>query len=253
MDKPVLLIRGTENESDATALAGLGVPTLIDPYLKIAANPDSTDALGLLKSLVQSHEPTWLIATSVNAIRFWAKIVGSKKLMSAISRADLRYAAIGNATSKALVEIGASQVLTPPEATSASLITSLLAYPPGTAIIPGGNLAMANLPRELETSGWVIKAGVVYMTSPMTQEPETVAMAKNGDVAAVLFRSPSAVRAFLAHVPQPEVPLICSGPTTARAALELGIRVDAIAEDPTPDTVAATIATFLARRNHGDN
>jgi uroporphyrinogen-III synthase len=249
MAKPVLLIRGTGNDSDALALSKLGVSSLVDPYLKIAVSDETKDAFDLFNSLVESLGTTWLIATSVNAIRFWAEIVGSEKLAEAISRRGMRYAAIGQATSNALVDLGATDVLTPQDATSASLITSLLEYPPSTAIIPGGNLAMINLPRNLRTAGWTVRSGVVYTTSPVSQEPKSVSLVRSGDIAAVLCRSPSAVRAFLAHVPKPEIPIICSGPTTARAAMEFGIRVDAIAEDPTPDTVAATIVSLLTRRN----
>jgi uroporphyrinogen-III synthase len=247
MSKPVLLIRGTGNDSDALALSRLGVSSLVDPYLKIAVNEETKDALDLLDSLVESHGVAWLIATSVNAIRFWTEIVGSERLATAMAEGHLRFAAIGKATAKALVDLGATNVLTPQEATSASLTASLLDCPPSTAIIPGGNLAMTNLPSQLQTAGWTVRTGVVYTTSPVSQEPKSVSLVRKGEIAAVLFRSPSAVRAFLAQVPQPEIPLICSGPTTARAAMELGIRVDAIAEDPTPDTVAATIATLLAR------
>jgi uroporphyrinogen-III synthase len=247
MSKPVLLIRGANNDSDALALSRLGVSSLVDPYLKIAVSEETKDALDLLDALVESDGVAWLIATSVNAIRFWAEIVGSERLATAMAEGHLRFAAIGKATSKALVDLGATNVLTPQEATSAALTSSLLDYPPSTAIIPGGNLAMTSLPSQLQTAGWTVRTGVVYTTSPVSQEPKSVSLVRKGEIAAVLFRSPSAVRAFLAQVPQPEIPLICSGPTTARAAMELGIRVDAIAEDPTPDTVAATIATLLAR------
>ena len=248
MNKPVLLIRGTGNESDATALTELGIASLIDPYLEIAVSVDKTDAMDMYNFLRDAEGSLWLIATSTNAIKYWTQIVGVDEITAALSvKKDLRYAAIGEATSAALIALGARQVLTPQSANSDSLITALVEYPPSTAIIPGGNLAMAQLPSALRSSGWILKTGIVYTTSPINREPTSVARLRDGEIAAVLIRSPSAARALLARVPHPNVPIVCAGQTTARAVEALGIRVDAVAEDPTPEAVAATIVSVLTK------
>lgn len=249
MARPVLLIRGAGNDSDAAALAALGISSLIDPYLEIAVSDEKSDAIDLFNFLVESPGLLWLIATSINAIKYWAEIVGTEKLTAALAaRKELRYAAIGRATSKALIDLGASQVLTPQYANSESLATFLLDYPPSIALIPGGNLAMTGLPRKLSAAGWTVRTGVVYTTLPIATEPRSLSLVRKGEIAAVLLRSPSAARAFLAHVPRPEILIICAGPTTAKAVAELGVRVDAVAEDPTPDTVATAILSLLPRQ-----
>jgi uroporphyrinogen-III synthase len=46
----------------------------------------------------------------------------------------------------------------------------------------------------------------------------------------------------------PGVAVICAGRTTARAAEEAGLRVDAIAPSPSSAAVAETVAAVLARR-----
>lgn len=248
MNKPVLLIRGTGNDSDATALSELGITSLIDPYLEIAVSDDNADALEMYNFLRDSEGPLWLIATSTNAIRYWAELVGAEKITAALSvQKELRYAAIGEATSAALIALGAHQVLTPRSANSDSLITALVEYPPSTAIIPGGNLAMAQLPSALRSSGWTLKTGVVYTTSPIKAEPSSVHLLQNGEIGAVLVRSPSAARALLARVPHPITPIVCAGQTTSRVVEALGIRVAAVSEDPTPDAVAATIVSVLTK------
>jgi len=249
MAKPVLLIRAAGNDSDAAALSDLGISSLVDPYLEIVVSQERGGAIDLFNSLNESHGPLWLIATSVNAIKYWAEIVGIAKLITALSaRTDLRYAAIAEATSKALIDLGARHVLTPKYANSASLIDSLLELPPSSALIPGGNLAMTSLPSGLKAAGWNVNTAVVYTTSSVKMEPKSVSLVRKGGIAAVLLRSPSAARAFLTHLPHPGIPIICSGPTTANAVEELGIRVDAVAEDPTPRTVSAAILSLLKRQ-----
>ena len=248
MNKPVLLIRGTGNETDATALSALGITSLIDPYLEITVSDDQTDAIEMYNFLCNSEGPLWLIATSTNAIKYWTEIVGVDKITTALSaNNELRYAAIGEATAAALIALGARQVLTPQSANSDSLITALVEFPASTAIIPGGNLAMAQLPNALLNSGWTLKSGVVYTTSPIEAEPSSVTRLQQGELAAVLIRSPSAARALLARVPHPNIPIICAGQTTSRAVEALGIRVAAVSEDPTPGAVAATIVSVLTK------
>jgi len=250
MLKPVLLIRATGNESDAAALAELGVASLIDPYLEISVSDDKYEAISLLDFLTQSHGLVWLIATSVNAIKYWAQIVGADALKTALNaRKDLRFAAIGQATAKTLTELGANHVLIPTEANSVSLATALLDFPPGIAVIPGGNLAMTELPRQLEGANWTVKTAVVYLTSRVTKEPGSAQLVRNGEIAAVLLRSPSAAQAFLAQVSAPELPIICAGATTAKSVADLGIKVDAVAKDPSPATVATAIAALLTRQD----
>ena len=100
MSKPVLLIRADNNELDAQALAELAIETLIDPYLTISIASDSAPAGELLATLLASAHSaprqSWLIATSVNAINYWAKIIGRELLQQSIAaHPALKFAAIG--------------------------------------------------------------------------------------------------------------------------------------------------------------
>ena len=95
MAKPVLLIRGQGNESDQKALAKLGIASLIDPYTEINIANDRAEAENLLTLLSSARLPIWLIATSVNALKFWSQIVGEERLRQVLaSRSDLQFAAI---------------------------------------------------------------------------------------------------------------------------------------------------------------
>ncbi len=250
MVKPVLLIRAENNETDQAALTHLGIPSLIDPYLEIRVSSDTTEAAQLISILEGSEDPVWLVATSVNAFKFWSQIVGEDRLQSAIQKHPrVKFAAVGEATANVLRDFGASEVLISRDFTSQSLADDLLAQnSTGHAIVPGGNLAMKSLPTTLESAGWRVSTATVYTTSPVTKEPDSVRMIKNKEVSAILFRSPSAVRAVTHFVPKPEVDLICIGPTTAKALTDEGLIPAAISQSPSSEVVASTIYSLLFRK-----
>ena len=249
MTKPVLLIRADGNQDDAQALADLGIETVIDPYIRIDRAPDAADAQRLLAELAMTG-PKWLIATSVNAIRCFAELVGEDVLREAIaSSVDLKFAAVGERTAQSLRDLDASEVLTPELSDSAALAEMLatIGAKQGTqtAIIPSGLLAMKTLPNKLEAAGWKLIQGVVYTTVTVAVEPETAAAARAGDFAAVIFRSPSAARAFLSFVPVPRMPLVAAGFTTAKVIEDAGLTVASIPSNPTPKSVATAVSELL--------
>lgn len=250
MTKPVLLIRADGNQDDAQALSELDIKTVIDPYIRIDRAPDATDAQRLLVELALPG-PKWLIATSVNAIRCFAELVGIENLRAAIEASvDLNFAAVGERTAQSLRDLGATEVLTPELSDSAALAEMLVnigsdGQGPQTAIIPSGLLAMKTLPNKLEAAGWKLIQGVVYSTVTVAVEPETAVAARADEFSAVIFRSPSAARAFFSFVPEPNMPLIAAGFTTAKVIEDAGLTVASIPSNPTPKSVAAAVSELL--------
>ena len=253
MSKPVLLIRADNNELDAQALAELAIETLIDPYLTISIASDSAPAGELLATLLASAHSaprqSWLIATSVNAINYWAKIIGRELLQQSIAaHPALKFAAIGEATAQVLREFGAQTVLLPGSADSQTLAQLLLTQEKsGVAIIPAGNIAMRNLPTTLLGAGWKISSGIVYETAQVKIAPASVKLIEENAIAAIVFRSPSAVRALTHFIPSPSTPLICAGQTTARALAAVGLLASAISSTPSSSQIAVTVANLLGR------
>ena len=244
--KPVLLIRADGNQDDAAALADVGLSSVIDPYIRIDKSTDASDAKLMLDALAKPGSK-FLIATSVNAIKCFGELVGTENLMHSIANAvDLRFAAVGARTAEALRELGATDVITPAVADSAAL-ADLLAEEPqqSTAIIPSGLLAMKGLPNKLVAAGWTLIQGVVYTTVTVETPPASVAAARAGDFSAVIFRSPSAARAFLSFVPAPSMPLVAAGFTTAKVIEDAGLTVASIPSNPTPKSVAAAVKSLL--------
>lgn len=253
MTKPVLLIRADGNEPDAEALAELGIDSVTDPYIVIDKSRDDTDALMLVNALANAAPNSWLIATSVNAIRCLAELVGLERLQSAASNPNLKFAAVGDRTAQALIDLGARAVVTPEVADSASLADTLLSVQDQsleqrfTAIIPSGLLAMKGLPNTLTEAGWNLITGVVYTTITKQSRPESADRAADGQYSAVIFRSPSAARAFLEFVPQPpaDLALIAAGITTAKVIGDAGLSLAGLPLNPTPEAVAQAVKNAI--------
>lgn len=247
MIKPVLLIRGDNNEVDEVALTKLGIASIIDPYIEIKVASDPSEGEGLLSALESSDHPIWLLATSVNALKFWSRIVGEDRLRAAIARStNVKFAAVGESTAQALRKMDAGDVFTPNEPTGKSLADALVRISPtGHALIPGGNLAMKSLPSTLTSAGWRVSTAIVYTTSTVENEPKSARLVREREISAILFRSPSAVRALTHFVPNPAVPLICAGTTTAHALEDRGLAAAAISTKPSAQVVASTIYSLL--------
>lgn len=247
MIKPVLLIRSQDNDIDSIALEKLGIPTFIDPYVEITAASDQSAGLKLMELLRACQQQLWVIATSGNSIRYWAEMVGEEQFRTELeTNAHLKFAAIGGATAQALRDYGAREIFLPSD-TRAEILGQELAIhdPQSQALIPGGNLAMPQLAEILRSSGWSVNTAQVYRTSRVNKEPQSAEPLRDGAFSAVLLRAPSAVDALIHFVAQPQVPLICAGPTTAAAAQAHGLPVAAISAKPTPEAVAQTIHSLF--------
>lgn len=247
----ILLIRASSNETDAAALEALGLDSVTEPYLSIAAVSDPADGQYLLSQLATANSPIWLIATSVNAIEKWAQIVGPEILTRTIARrTDLRFAAIGERTVAALMKFGAKRVVAPETGDSAGLAELLTELAPATAIIPSGSLAMKTLPDALRGSGWAVLSGVVYETKTVAERPATADRIDAGEFAAVVLRSPSAARALAEHSRAVELktPVISAGQTTSATAESIGLNLVATSELPTPVSLAETVKKWVDQK-----
>jgi uroporphyrinogen-III synthase len=246
------LIRANGNEADAAALADLGIPTVIDPFLRIVTNPDVSGARELLKQMKGATSRTWVIATSPNALNHWADSVGEQTLKnSVVDNPNLAFAAIGMATKNRLLELGAAKIVIPKETTSRALLSVLGKRIPAIAIMPTGNLTLDTLHTGLSEAGWRVFARVVYINSMVDIVPSSIAAIEKGKFGGILLRSPSAVKALLTFLPHPQIPLICAGATSVKALTDLGYVADAITNSPDPKSVAQCVHHFITLEKDG--
>ncbi len=243
INRPILLIRGTGNERDAKALESLGISTLSDSFTEIT--PGEVHAAQELLERAENSQ-CWIIITSLNAIDFWSSLVGPQTLSRLFStNPSIKFAAIGTGSTDALKALGVKEILTPEVQSSQELLKLLANFPVSNAIIPAGNLAMPVLPQGLRAMGWEIDTRVVYINTIAATTPKSVQALNQGEIAAVLLRSPSAARALAHFAPASQTPVFCGGQATAKAANELGFKVLAVAKDPGPTAVADLILQTL--------
>lgn len=219
--RPILLIRPDGNDADAAALAGVGVPTLIEPLLATGPSGDAAPARELADELDRAGAGGWLVITSPRTWRHWLEGVDdlSERLVAALA-AGLRLAAVGSATTASL-PVPAERVLISPGTTAEDLLELLLSQPQplartSSAILPLSARARSVLPDGLRAAGWQVHAAAVYDTRPREPSAATVAGLAAGDFAGVLVRSPSAADA-LAVVPviAAGTEIVAVGPVTA--------------------------------------
>jgi uroporphyrinogen decarboxylase len=249
----VLLVRAPGGDDrDADELRRRGVSVVEDPYLTVAACQD-TGASDRAEHVLQaiSDSADWLVVTSQAALRALAQLVGDDRLRVSIltgRERGLRFATVGETTANALRFWGAGDVLRPSVSTAAALREELAKDAPATIVAPQGSQAMKGLSGGLRSMGWVVDEVVVYETTTVGHRPVTADRLAAGDFAAVVFRSPTAVRAAASFVPlfPPTTVAVCGGPTTAAEVERLGIGRVAVSSGPTPEEVADTVVEILA-------
>ena len=105
--------------------------------------------------------------------------------------------------------------------------------------------ATETLAAVLAELGWEVEYVTAYRTVRAAPPPaETREAIKSGGFYAALFTSSSTVRNLVGIAGKPHTTTIiaCIGPQTAKTAEEHGLRVDVLAEDPTPLVLAEALA-----------
>jgi len=192
----------------------------------------------------------WVGFTSANAVRAVREKLQEYGL-DARSFAGLKVAACGAGTVDSLVEFGVRPDLVPEEDLSTSGL--LDAWPPYDSLLdpinkvflPRADIATDTLVAGLTELGWEVEDITAFRTVRAAPPPAPVREAiKTGGFDAVMFTSSSTVRNLvgIAGKPHQSTVVACIGPNTAKTAEEHGLRVDVLAEESTPEGLAAALA-----------
>lgn len=196
----------------------------------------------------------WIIFTSVNGVKFFfdrlAELSVDIRTMS-----QARIAAVGPKTADKLKEKGLMVEVFPGEYHAEALVESLrpLVQPGQKILLPRSNIARKILPEELKKMGCHVTDVDAYDTQMNTENAAgIVKQLSEGNIHVIAFTSSSTVRNFLkvlktvhadAHSLIHDVKVVVIGPITAQTAKELGVRVDAVAEEYTIEGLVEAIQT----------
>jgi len=247
-----LLIRPNRNETDREAISARGIAVTVDPFLTIS-RVDNPDGATRLLEIIRSDSPAWLVVTSLNAWDNWLAQLPKGALESAIAgNRDLRFGAIGETTAEVLYALGVDDVAIPSRRDGDSLADVIGQSEPCPVVLPSGSISMRSIPDTLVPRGFPVVEEVFYHTETVDTEPASVREILSGDVTSVVFRSPSAVRAFFSFLPEPPstLALVCGGRTTAREVERCGALPTIISAGPSPADVAEAVWT-VERGNEG--
>ncbi|MBZ5534891.1 MAG: uroporphyrinogen-III synthase [Acidobacteriia bacterium] len=246
-DRCIIITRAREQAAEfAVQLEALGALVITLPLIQIA-DPPSWALVD--RAMDQLAKFDLLIFTSVNAVDKWTAR-GLSQNKSPVLKTHQVYA-VGAATAHRLQELGL-QVDAVPKNFSAEGILETLGPDliRKRVLLPRGDLAREELPRELRARGAEVLEVVVYRTQPAETKSSTwIERIRGGEIDVITFASPSAVQQFVLWVGREQLAIIKNhfraasiGPTTSAALREQGVDV---AIEATPSTLSDLTAAII--------
>jgi uroporphyrinogen-III synthase len=237
----------------SSELRKLGATVIEIPFIEIR-KPRSFKRLDSALANLAGYD--WLILTSVNGVEaLWERLTRLRLTKAAVKQ--LRIAAIGPATRKAIEQRGGEVDVVPKEYVAESVVRSLRRRVKGKRVLlVRAKVARDVIPRELRRAGAEVDVVEAYETVvPRTSGPRLRSMLKNPRRRphVVTFTSSSTVRNFVALLGSGKasiqgVSLASIGPVTSSTLRELGLRVDVEAEEFTiPGLVEAMLHSLSGR------
>jgi uroporphyrinogen III methyltransferase/synthase len=192
--------------------------------------------------------------TSANAVRAVRERFEESGL-DARAFAGVKVAAVGEQTSKALLDFGIRPDLVPDGDQSAEGLAA--AWPPyddlldpiNRVLLPRADIATETLLARLIDLGWEAEDVTAYRTVRAAPPPAPIREAiKGGGFDAVLFTSSSTVRNLVGIAGKPHAVTVIGviGPQTAKTAAEFGLRVDVTAPKPSMAALVEAMAEYGA-------
>jgi uroporphyrinogen III methyltransferase/synthase len=252
----VLVTRPPPGGSELAALLQAeGIPALFFPTVEIAP-PEDSRALRAVAARAARDDFDWIVFTSANGVRSFARELAALELESPVPRA--RIAAVGAATAAAASAAGWSVALVPEAHTSEGLLDALsreCSLERVRVLLPVAERARDVLPAGLRALGAEVEAVVAYrtLTRAGRELDDLRARVRDRGVDLVTFASPSAAESLLEGLGDDalSLPAAAIGPVTAEAAQGLGFQVVAVADPHTNAGLVQAVKAWLAARGLG--
>ncbi|MCK9795105.1 uroporphyrinogen-III synthase [Isoptericola sp. 4D.3] len=250
--RAVLVARSPERGAGlATGLRDAGLEVVVAPVIERAPVADPAPLDDAVRGLAHGAY-AWAVVTSVNAVDALAG--AAARTGTDLAAAPVRWAAVGPATSRALDDAGVTTDLVPDgDATAAGLVAT---FPdPGSpdatprVLLPLGDLARPTLQDGLAGRGWAPHVVTAYRTVHHELPADVAARARSGGFDLVVVSSGSVAREIAAQAGT-GTPVVAIGAPSAAAARDAGLRVAAVAAQPTDDALADAVAASLGLPPH---
>ena len=230
-------------------LERLGGEALACPTIRISEREGEG---GLEEALANLATYDWIVFTSANGVKVFWEALGAEPLPR-----ELRVAAIGPATARALEARGVSLELVPEEYVAeavAEVMSSTAGIAGARVLLPRAAGARKVLPERLQEAGAEVDEVALYDS---VADEEGIARlreaVRKGEVDMLTFTAASTVRHYV-EVAGPEVGealVAVIGPITAVAARDLGLPVHVEAEEYTVEGLLKAITNYYVKRGGG--
>ncbi len=238
--KKILLTRPKDQNPEwADRLELIGAIPVIFPLIEISAPEGSTE---MEEVLAQMYQYDWVVFTSINAARYSLEITNRILLMSH----KVYIAAIGSKTAAYLEGHGLEVDFMPLIFTSANLSEEIDDIRNKKILLPRTNIADDDLANELRQKGATIKEITVYNTHIVNDKHDSLQQVADEGLDVITFASPSAIEAFCdMKIDKKKAKIACIGPVTAGKALQLGLKVDIVAEKYTTEGLTEAMIDYF--------
>jgi uroporphyrinogen III methyltransferase/synthase len=252
----VLVTRPAHQAADlAAALRAAGAEPVLLPLVAIAPLPDPAPLDAALGRLADWDA---LVFTSANAVRVFADRWRARRPRPAAPPAWC----VGPATARAALAAGLAVRGDPEEAGDASTLARvILEDAPGAGrrfLVPCAEGMRAELAEGLRAAGARVDVLPIYRTVPAPVDAAALrGSLAGGDLDAIAFASPSALRALLGHLDAAALAgarralRVAIGPATAAALREAGLDADAVAGEPGAAGIVRALVEARAARGAG--
>jgi uroporphyrinogen III methyltransferase/synthase len=220
----------------ATALRQRGAEVAVVPLIAITPAPPER-----LMAALRQHDG-WLVLPSRNAVRSLGFALQSAHL-DARAVARYRLAVAGPGSAAELLTLGLRADFQPVAAGAAAIAAEIPFDDTASVLVLQSNRAGAALQSGLAARGATTVVVEAYRTEPALLGRHQLESLHAAD--AITIASPSAAEALAASVREPSPRLVAIGPTTAAAARAVFGRIDAVASDPSPASLADAVEEAL--------
>jgi uroporphyrinogen-III synthase len=228
----------------------LGARVLSAPTIEIA-DPPSFDSLDAALGELGAGSYDWVAFLSVNAVERVARRLDELCLgIETIGRA--RVVAVGKATAQSLTESGIAPDLVPRISTAVGMAEAM-GHGSGRVLVPRAADAPSDALDGLRSRAWLVNEVVAYRTvaagagagsdAILEQEFDVITFT-SGSTARGFHATASPAQAGVAPEDSGARKVVCIGPETAKIAVELGFRVDAVAAEQSNEGLVQAVLSL---------